>query len=295
MKPIWQDVYAFDRSTSKILNSIPESNAGSPLTVFTYRNYPFDRSTNIFREWIALSVSLLKMIEFCTLWVSGDRVLCWVSSIAWLYFLIAASTLQILRQWRGQSEGSGSDQVDIIAGQLPTTTRPGGHRKLLLGTSETGKLLSSWRIVWGLGSVISFASVLTIYLLLSRSSDLTFYVWSAFQMGWLVLSLMFYHFSDATDPMAYRLLIAQVPWKDCSMPMKERVLDLTLALAKYQMHFHPRGIYCYNEDLLSARTFCSHVSTISHHLQPHYPLDPNTKPGDTPSPSPFAPSSATPP
>lgn len=264
-----------------MLNTVPESDVGSPLTVFTYRNYPFDRSTNIAREWTALLASGLKIIEFCTLWVSSDRTLCWVSNIAWLYFFIAALTVQFRRQWRGQPEDSGSDRVDILAGQLPTPTRPGGHRKLLLGTSDTGKLLSSWRIIWGIGSVISLASMLTTYMLLSRTSDRIFYVWSAFQMGWLVLLLMFYHFSDATDPMAYRLLVAQAPWKDCTTLMKERVLDLTLALAKYQMHFHPRGIYCYDEDLVSARTLCSHLSTISHHLQSHYPLDPHAKPGDT--------------
>ncbi len=129
----WQDIYAFDRSTSKMLHSVPESDAGSALTVYTYRNYPFDRSTNIAREWTALLASAIKIIEFCTLWISGDRTLCWVSNIAWLYFFGAALTVQFHRQWRGQSEGSGSDRVDILAGQLPTTTRPGGHRKLLWG------------------------------------------------------------------------------------------------------------------------------------------------------------------
>lgn len=250
------------------------------MTIFTYRNYPFDRPTNVSREWMALSVSFLKVIELYTLWMTGDRFLCCISVFPWLYFYIAAVALQLRRHWRGQPEDSGSDWVDILAGRLPTTTRPGGSRKLLLGTSENSRLFSTWRIIWACGAIVCIVSVIGTYVLLGRATDTTFYVWSAFQMAWLILSLMFYHFSDATDPMAYRLLLAQAPWKDLTMPMKERVLTLALALAKYQMHFHPRGIYCYDEDLLSARTLCGYLSTVGHHLQTNYPLDLSAKSGD---------------
>ena len=275
----WQDIYAFDRSTSKLLNSIPESNPGAPLNIFTYRNYPFDRPTNLSHEWMALSVSFIKMVELCTLWMAGDRILCWVSGLPWLYFYVAAVALQLRRHWRGQVEES-SDWVDVLAGRLPTTTRPGGSRKLLLGTSEKGRLFLSWKIVWTLGALVCMVSVIATYILLGRSTDTTFYIWSAFQMAWLILSLMFYHFSDLTDPMACRQLLAQTPWKDLTMPMKARVLTLALALAKYQMHFHPRGIYCYDEDLLSARALCSYLSTVGHHLQVNYPLDLSAAFGD---------------
>lgn len=212
--------------------------------------------------------------------MTGDRALCLVSSFAWLYFYIAAVALQLRRHWRGQLKDSSSDWVDILAGRLPTTTRPGGSRKLLLGTSENDRWFSSWRVVWALGSIVCIVSVIATYVFLGRAADTTFYMWSAFQMAWLLLSLMFYHFSDMTDPMAYRLLLAQVPSKDLTMPMKERVLTLALALAKYQMHFNPRGIYCYEEELLSARTICGHLSTVGYHLQVNYPLDPSAKPGD---------------
>lgn len=228
---------------------------------------------------MTLSVSLLKIIESCALWMAGDRTIFLISSFAWLYFYIAAVVLQLRRHWHGQPEDS-SNWVDVLAGRLPTTTRPGGSRKLLLGTSESDRLFSSWRIAWALGAIVCIVSVIATYVLLGRAADTTFYMWSAFQMAWLLLSLMFYHFSDVTDPMAYRLLLAQTPWKELTMPMKERVLTLALALAKYQMHFHPRGMYCYDEDLLSARTLCNYISTTGHHLQTNYPLDPSAKFGD---------------
>lgn len=224
--------------------------------------------------------SVSQVIELYALWMTGDRALCLVSSFAWLYFYVVAVALQLRRHWRGQPEDGSSDWVDILAGRLPTTTRPGGSRKLLLGTSESDRWFSSWRIVWALGCIVCIVSVIATYVFLGRAADTTFYMWSAFQMAWLLLSLMFYHFSDLTDPMAYRLLLARVPWKDLTMPMKERVLTLALALAKYQMYFHQRGIYCYEEDLLSARTLCGHLSTVGHHLQVNYPLDPSAKPGD---------------
>ena len=40
-------------------------------------------------------------------------------------------------------------------------------------------------------------------------------------------------------------------WKELSIELRSRVRNLVCALSKYQMHVHPRGLYCYEEDLQS--------------------------------------------
>lgn len=277
----WQDVYVFDRATAKMLNSIPEIPPDSEPVVFTYRDYPFDRPTNLWYEWVAILASTIKCVELCTLWAHGDLVLCWVSSLSWLYFFTSSVVLQFSREWQRNRRDSANDEIDLVAGQLPTTKRPGGPRRILLGRSENDRMLLPWEVAWGVGILISVASVVTTYVFVSTASNTTFYTWAAFQFAWLLLSLLFSYFTDAIDPLTHRRLLAQVSKKDLTRDDKDRLLGLAFSVARYQMYFHPRGIYCYDEELLCTRTLSDYLYQVGHRLEATYPLDPSAQPGDT--------------
>lgn len=264
-----------------MINSVPEIPPDRPLEVFTCREYPFDRPTNLWYEWVAVSASTIKLIEFCTLWINGDVALCWMSSLSWLYFLASSVTLQFLNEWLRKQNDSADDELDLVVGDLPTTKRPGGPRRIFLRTSGSDRMLLAWKLVWGLGIVISIVFLVATYVCVSTASSRTFYIWVGFQLAWLILSLLFSYFSDVIDPMAHRWLLAQVSKKDLTRSDKDRILNLTFAVARYQMYFHPRGIYCYDEELLCTPTLSNYLYQVHHRFQASYPLKASAQPGDT--------------
>ena len=264
-----------------MLNSIPEIAPDFPPVVFTYRDYPFDRPTNLWHGWLAILASPVKLIELCTLWMNGDLVLCGVSSLNWFYFFASSVALNFGREWLRKRKDGADDELDLVAGQLPTTKRPGGPRRILLGTSENDGMLRAWKVVWGLGIVFSMVSVVTTYVFVSTASNRTFYIWTGFQFALLLLTLLFSYFTDVIDPLTHRRLLAQVSKKDLTKGDKDRLLSLMFAVARYQAYFHPRGIYCYEEELLCTRTLSEYLYQARHQLQDCYPLDSSRQPGDT--------------
>jgi hypothetical protein len=89
------------------------------------------------------------------------------------------------------------------------------------------------------------------YVYLGYSDNRIVYIWAGFQALWLLIRTLFHHFADAVHRTGHRM-ITETQWADVSAPMKIRVLELTLALGKYQTYAHPRGFYYYHEDLLSS-------------------------------------------
>ena len=276
----WRDVYVFDRTSAMMLNSIPEIQPGCPLVVFTYRDYPFDRPTHLWHEWVAIMASIVKLFELCTLWINGDLALCWISSFNWLYFFASSVILQFWREWLRKWKDSTNDEQDFVAGHLPTTKRPGGPRRIFLGTSGSDRMLLAWHLVWGLGIVSSIVSLVATYVFVSTSGNRTFYIWVGFQFAWLILSLLFSYCSDVLDPMTHRWLVARVAKKDLTKSDKDRLVSLTFAVATYQQYFHPRGIYCYDEELLCTRSLSDYLYRVHHQFQATYPLNPSLQPGD---------------
>ena len=75
-----------------------------------------------------------------------------------------------------------------------------------------------------------------------------FAIWTGFQFLWLALRSVFYHFAEGTESNFHHPIILAKSWQNFPANLKPRVRCLVLALSKYQMHVHPRRIYCYEED-----------------------------------------------
>jgi len=162
-----------------------------------------------------------------------------------------------------------SGQVDIIAGQLPTPKATGGGRKIFLGAVDSFRRSMWWRISWGIGAFVCMGSLIATYVILKQAPASAVNLWVAFQLLWLALRFIFYYFSEPADPMAYRMMVSR-SWDSLSTPMKERVINLTLALSKHQVQVHPRGTLAYRQDSLSAQQLTNLLSRPALHV--HLPL-----------------------
>ena len=281
-RPVWQDVYAFDKETAELLIFVPASPPNNHPRVVTH-NFDYEEPWKFDAyDWVALLSSLIKSSEMYVLYRFANLSLVCSSNAAWLYFFLAAIFLQFrytLQMRRGQQAKNGNHELNVLTGQLPTTLRPGGERKIFLGAPENYHHSTSWKVTWGCGLLISIPSVVMTYVCLSRLDNSIVYIWALFQAGWLLLRLVFSHFAEAVNTTGRRLT-TEHEWQTLTDPMKLGVLELTLALAKYQMHFHPRGHYCYSEDLLSPQTLIDLLAQVNYQLQPSFPLESTTQPGN---------------
>ena len=160
---------------------------------------------------------------------------------------------------REYSEKVKEREIDLVTGQLPTPVKAGGQRKILLGAPQNVRNSKLWQMTWALGSVVSTASVIGAYMTLGSQEMPVFVEWTGFQFLWLALRSVFYHFAVGTDQVFNPLLLRK-DWKALNPYLRVRVRRLVHALSLYQMHMHPRRMYCYHEDERSIRdTYNTHV------------------------------------
>lgn len=160
--------------------------------------------------------------------------------------------------------------LDIIAGQLPMVSRPGGARKLVLGAARNPQKTFLWQLIWIIGALICTTSMLLSYFILGQQTKSTAFVWAGFQLIWLGMRILVYHVADPPVPTSHRMLVAQ-PLATLPTHMKQRVTDLTFALAKRQIYAHPRGRHAYDDDDLSSSSMLKVL--LDDIVSPtHYPL-----------------------
>lgn len=262
-----QDVYAFDQSTTSLLELVPGSSRKEPLQVHVLvpGGLQQERAAQmVWRDWIGILASLIKLLEVTIYWKHKAFQLCLVSGCCWIFFLCISMLLQAIGLSREYSERVRECEVDILAGNLPTPVKAGGSFKLLLGAPQNVRHSRLWRAAWAMGSLVSTASVLAVYMLLGSQDRKVITEWIGFQLVWLVLRSAFYHWAEGTNRVTHNPILLQKPWKDLDPDLRARVRGLVQALSLYQMHVHPRCLYCYEED---ARTINNGYA-----LMPEFPL-----------------------
>jgi hypothetical protein len=264
-----RDVYAFDRFTFNQVVNVPACRLGEPLKVHHFTTDSRYKDHIIRHDWIGIIGSLVKVMESYILWRAHARILCWVTSFAWFYFLICAAVLQLQKLSRGSVRDFDCGRVDLIAGKLPTTRKRGEELKILLGAPRNFRHHLLWRIIWAVGGAVCALSLVSCYVLLGREKAKIVYIWVGFQISWLILRSIFFHFALGTNTMIYPALADEGLGK-LGAASKRRVLRLVFALAKYQMHTHPRGSYSYEEDLRTLNrwtiSFHEHVTNFKRYL-----------------------------
>ncbi|KAJ6473297.1 hypothetical protein DFH09DRAFT_1219108 [Mycena vulgaris] len=264
----WSDVYALDNSTALMLRSVPDTAVGNPLQVFTYGHYPFFRPRSRL-EIPAIILSSAKLVEVYILWRHGSALLGMTSATPWAFFFLGAVLIQARELLLGQHPEPEVGRLDIIAGDLPMVSHAGGSRKVVLGAAENPRTSLLWRIFWAAGAVVSVGSIILSYIVMGEQPRSTVFIWAGFQILWLAVRVLVYHFAHPANPMALRILIVR-PWSGLPAQLKERIIDLSFALAKCQSLIHPRGQAQYASDTFTT----SDLTLISDGLKPPnlYPL-----------------------
>ncbi|KAJ7648087.1 hypothetical protein FB45DRAFT_998920 [Roridomyces roridus] len=236
----WSDVYALDHWASVMLRTIPDTLPGQPLQIFTYTNHPFaPLSTGLQISVILLSASKIAEVYFMRR--HNALLLGLVSAVPWAFFFIGALAMQAVDFIQNRRGRTSLGTLDLIAGKLPMVARPGGPRKVVLGAFENPRNSLIWRCFWAIGALVCTASVAFTYIIMADEPRSVVFIWAGFQLLWLAVRILLYHFVDTTVPGGWRMRLGARPWRTLSANLRMRVMDLALSLARFQSEIHPRS------------------------------------------------------
>jgi hypothetical protein len=263
-----RDTQVFNQRIHNILSVVPSSQPGDSLKVHYFAPDPYHKASTLYYAWqdrIGLLLSTIKLGEVGLLWSYGAVSLAGVTFITWLFYFLAGLILHIHGRLLELKSKNGSE-IDIISGSLPTPSKAGDSRRVLVGIPCHTRQFILWKIIWALGSLVCVVSVLMTYMALGQTGNLrVFFIWTGFQILWLVLRSTFFHIAEDQDR-PYQPSLQGKPWTKVGTRERERVRRLVFALAKYQIHIHPRGAHAYTEDVQS-------IDKLDN-LQAKYPVDP---------------------
>ncbi|KAI0296915.1 hypothetical protein B0F90DRAFT_1669651 [Multifurca ochricompacta] len=221
--PSCKDVYAFDRSTMRIVEGLKKTLPRDPLTVYVAIPNPLLRVRTTIIQSPALALSLLKCLELYCYWTNGAHHLAVILAIPFAFFFVSGEFLA----WRLGDIGN----LDVIIGDLPTWKKAGGEKKVVLGLLAEPRTSIWWRLMWSIGGLLHIVSLAFTYFVLTKMTVVFTLMWAGFQVAWVACRILTYHFTGSMrEPMADRMMVGH-RWQDLDVMMKTRVLNLTLAAA----------------------------------------------------------------
>lgn len=203
-------------------------------------------------NWIGLSVTLPKIFDLYLLYFRhGEFSVAILTLVPWIVCFFVAVIMLIRNALHAAPvRHAVANVADILEGELPTADNPGGYRKVLLGTPVNPRQGLMWKLSWILIASSCIASLAANWLVLHIQDDKLTRRWMSCQLFWTLARSIFFHFAEEMKPVpAFRPRRESL--NDLGRTDKEHIQRLILGLAKYEMHFHPRGEYSYGQDLLS--------------------------------------------
>jgi hypothetical protein len=173
-------------------------------------------------------------------------------------FWVSGVILQVLGISR-ENEGPYNPKttVDIIQGDIPSVQVPGQRRKVLLGVPLSVRQTWPWRIVWFVGGMVSLGSLIPVYQILGRYETYVFYAWIGFQIFWLILRSVYFHYADEMFEINHALYPAsEQEMQDPDIQYK--ILGLIAALADQQIPNHSRNAVNYKLDCTDPQAIMSY-------------------------------------
>lgn len=271
-----REVYVFDRLSTNKIKVIPETNE-EPIRIFSYADYVYYRVHDTRFQVIAIGLSLLKLSETVVLLFYDAPLLAAITTLPWAYFFTAAIALEIRENRLKRNPEPVNGELDIITGVLPTVTRPGGPKKVILGMAKNPKRTLWLRLIWGLGSVLCIICLAMTYFIMGQQNQGVSFVWICFQIIWMLARMALHYLADFEDPHGHRSFAEKVEERR-PLSWKHRVLRLTVAVAKYQTLLHPRTEMAYKNDCYSVEEL-AHL--IQHSIKTLFPLSSEQETTDT--------------
>jgi len=256
--------YAFDRSTTITLGTIMPSEGHEGIQVHVYCRDP----TPVRNDWLAITGSLVKVLEMAILYHAGAEKLWWVTAIAWAPAYCSAIILQICGVGR---DGRDVGEIDLIAGELPSPIHSGRGGKILLGIPGNIRRSRIWKFHWCIQAVSCLVGMIAVFTCLPSQKVRVVYIWVAFQTLWMFLRVFIYSWLASSGP-APAMGTGQ-SWGVSSIATRRRAIQLVFTLANQQVTIHPRGVYSYQDDLLTVSALMKlwHDAQWS---QDYLPVDP---------------------
>lgn len=269
-----QYVYAFDGYTSAILRNCPNAEHGTPARIVHYvrgRQWEASRRQQNILDWLSISASLLKLAEAFTIWQYGSFTLALLTVINWAWFFLSAILLQLAGLAREHSKYFDASEerkiakgycYDYLAGDLPSVQFPAQHRKIVLNVPPNVREHIGWRLTWAFGAFICTGTLVATYMFIGAEPKTATYIWLGFQVLWLVVRSVFFHFAHETDSVQHG-----IPRRVRERELRKygfRILSLASGASRYQTLLHPRMPYCYTEDTQDASTVYRIIKTSEH-------------------------------
>lgn len=240
-EPSITSIYALDKYTSGIVQSRLSFQDDNSQHIFAYTQDGSSAADTY--DWIAILLSLIKLVETVVLWSQASWELGIASSASWAFFFISALVLQLLGISREFKHPSTSRLRDVILGEFPTMDA--GHEKpnIILGAPINVRTHLAWRLIWAVGAVVSVASTIIIYMILKHATAKQFYLWLSFQCLWLLCRTIFCHFAVVTDGRRHPLVEVE-PSRYLG-----RLLSLCSGVSRHLAQCHPRTPASYASDV----------------------------------------------
>jgi len=177
----------------------------APLGAFLYEGLqwaPLHHSQTK-ADWLYTFLTLAKVVETFLLYHYGSRRIFWVTGVTWASFFLSATILQFFNLGRASYFSKQNKCIDIVAGKLPTPQAIGGERKVLFDVPINLRKSRLWQAFWATGSIICVCSLVSTYALLTKEPVVCFHIWVTFQIPWLSLRSIFFHFARQTNDMKH--------------------------------------------------------------------------------------------
>ncbi|KIM42271.1 hypothetical protein M413DRAFT_70883 [Hebeloma cylindrosporum] len=248
----YRDIYAFDSTTSITLSELLSTD--STLTVHTHYPYAFYSPHHFLFQITVLAVSLLKSLEIYSLFRMGGTPVAVLSAVPFLFSFFSAIGLEIHDILTSRRPLEIDGRLDLVAASpLPTTKRPGGPRKVVLGASPNPRKSNPWwKFFWIVTGILQTLFIVLAYVLLGQQKTELIFTWAGFQLFWLVARTLIFNLTENTHPMAGRPMKGST-LEALSPSFRLRVANLVLAVGQYQAHVHPRNWDVYFDDSFSTR------------------------------------------
>jgi hypothetical protein len=277
----WEEIYAFDELISRGLAGFPDDKPQNAVTpnkntlrdsqahaarrnikkrsehidmtpdVYLYSVNPFYPPHDSWFQIPVLLLSLAKVGEGLVLWrLAGNIGI--VTLIPWAYFFLVACVVEAREMIVTRRPPVLDGELDIIVGQFPNMkqiTESSPRTRIVIGAPRNPRKAIWWKAAWALGSLICLLVTGFTYLSLAQQTNEIVMLWLMFQAFWLLGRTLVHHYAESPrQAMAPRLLYKR-PWETLSSILRDRVVNLMVALSKYMISVHPRREDAYRDNV----------------------------------------------
>lgn len=261
-------IYRTDRSMNLVMGTIADSESGQPIMVHEFKQ-DYGQQPRQNKEMAILAAACCKLAEPAALRKLGANQLWFLTCIPWLYGLASAIVLMTLRL--SHDRMSRTSNYDVLLGRLPQPLYAGGPGTIACGLPRNVRRSKVWRLVWIGYFPASMVGLVGTFVVLAKNEAEVVYTWIGFQALWLFVRTLIFYLSDNAAG-SYQSLTVARGWEHTPTELKQRTMQLLLALAGLQTSQHPRGVTFYRQDVSSIPGLISLFSSANWKLTKYIKL-----------------------